>query len=70
VNGYVVGDFLRITATKPGYSGTTTGVITSADQDQFDVVLQPTGKTVTITLTVTDQFGRTSIASHTYTLNP
>jgi hypothetical protein len=69
-NGYVVGDSLRITATAPGYNGTTIGVITAADQDQFDVVLQPTGKLVTITLTVTDQFGRTASVSHTYTLNP
>jgi chitodextrinase len=70
VYGYQVGDFLRITATAPGYNGTTTGVLTAADQDQFDVVLQPTGKLVTITLTVTDQFGRTASVSHTYMLNP
>jgi hypothetical protein len=69
-SGYVVGDSLRITATAPGYSGTITGVISAADLDQFDVVMQPIGKNVTITLTVTDQFGRTSSASHTYTLNP
>ena len=72
-NGYVTGDILRITATAPGYSGTTDGTITAADVDSFDVVLQSSGPLpfdVTITLTVTDQFGRTASVSHTYTLTP
>ena len=70
---WVPGDMLHVTATKGTYSGFTDAPATQNDDafDQIDVVLYPgVAPTYTITLTVTDSFGRFDTISWEVTLSP
>jgi chitodextrinase len=72
---YANGDTVHITATAPGYYGEADYIINTAnDMDgPWDVILHPSGPApfdVTITLTVTDMYGRTATISQTVTITP
>jgi chitodextrinase len=72
---YANGDTVLITATAPGYYGEASYVINMANDidGPWDVILHPSGPLpfdVTITLTVTDMYGRTATISETVTITP
>ena len=73
-NGYTIGDILHIEATLGTYSGFTDAPITSTPEgyDWIDVIMYPGAEPIikTITLTVTDMFGRTATYSQDVTLSP
>jgi PKD repeat protein len=70
---WVTGDILHVEATKGTYTGFTDAPITNTPEgyDIIDVVLYPgAAPTYTITLLVTDSFGRTATISRDVTLSP
>jgi hypothetical protein len=59
--GWMDGDLIRVTATAPGYSGMSEGIVTSALPTlDLNVIVYPLSAEFTITLTVTDELGQTS----------
>jgi hypothetical protein len=70
---WVFGDILHVEATKGTYTGFSDAPITNTPEgyDIIDVVLYPgAAPTYTITLLVTDSFGRTATTSMEVTLSP